>query len=108
MDKVIWMFERKRKETIDKYFENDKDVLEFMKNFQDDYTGHQEEDEEMASDISRQEEEGKCGNVHDAERHVQILTQLILHYGKEFLQYANDRKRPFGEIQQLGAQWWHY
>lgn len=43
-----------------------------------------------------------CENLHRAETDVMILTKLILHYGLDFLAYAEERKISFDKIQKLG------
>lgn len=42
-------------------------------------------------------------NLHRAESDVAILTKLILHYGLDFLAYAEERKQSFNKVPKLGA-----
>lgn len=42
-------------------------------------------------------------NAHRAESDVEILTQLILHYGLIFLANVEERKRSFAEVPKLGS-----
>ncbi|KAM7352677.1 uncharacterized protein ACRADG_005110 [Cochliomyia hominivorax] len=43
-------------------------------------------------------------NLHRAESDVNILTKLILHYGLDFLAYAEERKETFDKIPKLGSK----
>ncbi|XP_013106408.2 uncharacterized protein LOC106086324 [Stomoxys calcitrans] len=43
-----------------------------------------------------------CDNLHRAESDVLILTKLILHYGLDFLAYAEERKITFDQVKKLG------
>ncbi|XP_075149707.1 uncharacterized protein LOC142223752 [Haematobia irritans] len=43
-----------------------------------------------------------CKNLHRAESDVEILTKLILHYGLDFLAYAEERKITFDQVKVLG------
>ncbi|XP_023305487.2 uncharacterized protein LOC111687289 [Lucilia cuprina] len=42
-------------------------------------------------------------NLHRAESDVEILTKLILHYGLDFLAYAEERKQLFNKVPKLGS-----
>ncbi|XP_037809686.1 uncharacterized protein LOC119602319 [Lucilia sericata] len=42
-------------------------------------------------------------NLHRAEMDVEVLTKLILHYGIDFLAYAEERKQLFVEVPKLGS-----
>ncbi|XP_013099815.2 uncharacterized protein LOC106082054 isoform X1 [Stomoxys calcitrans] len=49
-------------------------------------------------------EDAQCGDLHQAERDVQILAQIILRYGQHFYKYANENKKTFDQIPMLGQQ----
>ncbi|XP_037809685.1 uncharacterized protein LOC119602318 [Lucilia sericata] len=42
-------------------------------------------------------------NLHRAESDVEILSKLILHYGLDFLAYAEERKQLFSQVPKLGS-----
>ncbi|XP_075150048.1 uncharacterized protein LOC142224147 [Haematobia irritans] len=49
-------------------------------------------------------EEEVVTSLHTAETDVQLLSQLILHYGIEFLEFAKHQKQPFCDVAKLGQK----